>query len=109
MIKDWITSHIDFDKIKDLSNVLSVSDEIAKLLLLRGVSNYSEAESFFRPNIDKLHDPFEMKDMRSAVERIELAIERKERFESCTLSFWVIDFRKSTNFIVVYRFFRDCT
>ena len=38
MIKDWITSHIDFDKIKDLSNVLSVSDEIAKLLLLRGVS-----------------------------------------------------------------------
>ena len=30
MIKNWITSHIDFDKMKDLSNVLSVSDEIAQ-------------------------------------------------------------------------------
>ena len=70
--------NIDFEKAVDLSNSLSVSHDIAKLLLLRGVSNYSEAENFFRPNIDKLHDPFEMKDMRSAVERIELAIERKE-------------------------------
>jgi len=103
MIKDWITSHIDFDKIKDLSNVLSVSDEIAKLLLLRGVSNYSEAESFFRPNIDKLHDPFEMKDMRSAVERIELAIERKER----VLIYGDYDVDGTTAVSMMFDFFSD--
>ena len=71
MSKEWITSNIDFEKAVDLSNSLSVSHDIAKLLLLRGVSNYSEAENFFRPNINQLHNPFDMKDMNLAIERIE--------------------------------------
>lgn len=79
MSKEWITPNIDFEKAVDLSNSLSVSHDIAKLLLLRGVSNYSEAENFFRPNINQLHNPFDMKDMNLAIERIELAIQRNER------------------------------
>ncbi|MCM1152839.1 MAG: single-stranded-DNA-specific exonuclease RecJ [Muribaculum sp.] len=57
----------------------SGEDAIAELLLRRGVTTPREAESFFNPSIDELHDPFLMPDMEKAVNRLNKAMGAKER------------------------------
>ncbi len=61
-----------------LQEALQVDDIIATLLLQRGIESYEEAKTFFRPSLDDLHDPFLMKDMDNAVNRIEEAISNEE-------------------------------
>ena len=68
----------EHDKIRTLAHALKVDDLIANLLLQRGIGNYEEAKSFFRPQLSQLHDPFLMKDMEIAVRRIETAIQNNE-------------------------------
>ncbi len=51
---------------------------VAHLLLQRGITNYDEAKQFFRPQLSQLHDPFLMKDMQKAVDRLETAVENGE-------------------------------
>jgi len=62
-----------------LTSKLQVDHIIAALLVQRGVDTYKKAKKFFRPSLNDLYDPFLMKDMDKAVERIELAIMREER------------------------------
>lgn len=64
--------------IDDLAKALKVDDLVAQLLLQRGISTYEEAKNFFRPQLEGLHDPFLMKDMDIAVNRIEEAIANGE-------------------------------
>lgn len=68
----------DQKEIDFLANSLGVEDLVAHLLLQRGVQTYEEAKKFFRPQLDDLHDPFLMKDMDLAVQRIEDAITNNE-------------------------------
>jgi len=53
-----------------LSALLKVREDIAQMLVTRGITNYDEAKDFFRPSLEKLHDPFLMKDMDVAVARL---------------------------------------
>ena len=62
-----------------LSNELNVDIIIAEMLVSRGIKTFDQSKSFFRPNISQLHDPFLMRDMNIAVERILLAINQKEK------------------------------
>ena len=66
------------EKIQKLQNELNVDETIATLLLQRGVENYEQAKTFFRPSLNDLHNPYLMKDMDKAVLRIEKAIENQE-------------------------------
>src|SRR6478609_8801781 len=66
------------EKIKQLSQALNVEGFIAALLIQRGIETFEQAKLFFRPSLDDLHDPYLMKDMDKAVERIEKAIENQE-------------------------------
>ena len=74
----WDIAKADQNLVEKISRERKVSEIIACLLVLRGVSTYHEAERFFRPKISNLHDPFLMKGMNEAVKRIELALNRKE-------------------------------
>ena len=67
------------DKIKHLAQALNVEDFVAQLLVQRGIETFEEARHFFRPSLEHLHDPYLMKDMDKAIERIENAIENDER------------------------------
>lgn len=67
------------NEVKHLSAALNVNMVIARLLVQRGIKTFGEAKQFFRPRLSDLHDPFLMKDMDKAVERIELAIANKEK------------------------------
>ncbi|HEA31513.1 MAG TPA: single-stranded-DNA-specific exonuclease RecJ [Leeuwenhoekiella sp.] len=64
--------------IETLAGELGVPKIIAQLLVQRGVDTFAKAKKFFRPSLDDLHDPFLMKDMDLAVNRIEKAIENEE-------------------------------
>ena len=57
-----------------LSKELSIDKTIVRLLAQRGISSFGEAKNFFRPSLNDLHDPFLMKDMQLAVDRIDKAI-----------------------------------
>ncbi|HSI71180.1 MAG TPA: single-stranded-DNA-specific exonuclease RecJ [Gillisia sp.] len=57
-----------------LASSLGVEVPVASLLVQRGIETFEEAKKFFRPSLEDLHDPFLMKDMDRAVERIEEAI-----------------------------------
>ena len=65
-------------KVDKLNMELGVDILISKLLVQRGIETYDEAKQFFRPDLKELHDPYLMKDMDKAVERIEKAIANNE-------------------------------
>jgi single-stranded-DNA-specific exonuclease len=89
--------------IPELQASLQLNEVLVKLLVLRGVHNYDEARDFFRPNIHHLHDPFLMKDMEQAIERIEQAIAQQEKI----LVFGDYDVDGTTAVALVYRFFSN--
>ena len=79
MSKRWKLQNMDIELIDSLSKELKVSKVIAHLLVSRGIITYEQAERFFRPQISDLHDPFLMKGMQNAVDRILLAIKKSEK------------------------------
>ncbi|MEZ5081876.1 MAG: single-stranded-DNA-specific exonuclease RecJ [Bacteroidales bacterium] len=80
MNKRWVLKEQgDETTIQHLMDVLNVDHNIANLLAQRGINTFEEARSFFRPSMSELHDPFLMKDMHEAIERIETAIEKNEK------------------------------
>ena len=55
----WIINkNIDKQVVGELSNVLGIDENLATLLVQRGITNYDEAKDFFRPSLTHLHDPF---------------------------------------------------
>ncbi|AUC83050.1 single-stranded-DNA-specific exonuclease RecJ [Lacinutrix sp. Bg11-31] len=68
----------NLETVKSLQSALQVEESIAALLVQRGIETYEQAKDFFRPSLSHLHDPFLMKDMQKAVERIEKAIVNNE-------------------------------
>ena len=66
------------EKIKHLAQALNIEDFVASLLIQRGIETFDQAKVFFRPSLDDLHNPYLMKDMDKAVERIEKAIANNE-------------------------------
>ncbi len=80
MEKKWvIRKGADESKERELSSELGIDPVLAELLVQRGVHTFEEARAFFRPSLEKLHDPFLMKDMDKAVERLETALEGGEK------------------------------
>ncbi len=80
MEKRWIYKEIpQQDRIEKLSETININSYLATVLLQRGVTDFSEAKAFFRPTLDQLHDPFLMKDMHRAVERMKQAVDSKEK------------------------------
>jgi single-stranded-DNA-specific exonuclease len=65
--------------VKTLSTEINVNPTLANMLVNRDIDTFTKAKEYFRPDLDKLHDPFLMKDMHEAVQRLVLAIERNEK------------------------------
>ncbi|AVR44724.1 single-stranded-DNA-specific exonuclease RecJ [Christiangramia fulva] len=68
----------DSETLRKLAEKLEVGEPVAGLLVQRNITTFEEARKFFRPDLEDLHDPFLMKDMDRAVNRIEEAIENQE-------------------------------
>jgi single-stranded-DNA-specific exonuclease len=79
MEKRWvIKAEPERETVVKLIEDLGVSRPIAVILAQRGIKSFNEAKAFFRPEIENLHDPFLMKGMTDAVNRIEQAIAANE-------------------------------
>ncbi len=68
----------DPEKTQKLASELGIDENLAGLLVQRGVDAFAKARSFFRPSLNELHDPFLMKDMAVAVKRIQTAVGNNE-------------------------------
>ena len=76
----WILKEpADPAKVERLSTEVGIDRVLAELLVKRGVETFEQARAFFRPSLDALHDPFLMKDMDKAVERLHRAITSREK------------------------------
>ncbi|MDB3927212.1 single-stranded-DNA-specific exonuclease RecJ [Flavobacteriaceae bacterium] len=76
---NWvIKENVDNEFVSTLSNELNISPILSSMLVKRDIKTFDQAKTFFRPNFEMLHDPFLMKDMSIAVERIQKAVEKKE-------------------------------
>ena len=104
MQKRWVLKpKKNVDKTNKLQQELGVNHIIAELLINREIETFDQAREFFRPSIEHLHDPFLMKDMDRAINRIEQAIGNKEKI----LIYGDYDVDGTTAVSVVYSFFRD--
>jgi len=64
---------VDPGAVSQLTAEVTKDDLLSALLVQRGIQSFEEAKSFFRPDLRHLHNPYRMKDMERAVERIEKA------------------------------------
>jgi single-stranded-DNA-specific exonuclease len=102
-MKNWKLQKVDHTLTNKLASDLNVSKDIAKLLILRGVDSFIAAKNFFRPELKNVHDPFLMKGMKDAVNRINRA---KSQNESILL-FGDYDVDGTSAVSMMYTFFKD--
>jgi single-stranded-DNA-specific exonuclease len=104
MLKRWVLKpQGDPETVKRLAGELNIDQCLVNLLVQRGTRTFEEARSFFRPSIDDLHDPFLMKDMDKAIDRIGQAIQNGEKI----LVYGDYDVDGTTAVSLVYLFFRQ--
>ncbi|HTO17251.1 MAG TPA: single-stranded-DNA-specific exonuclease RecJ [Edaphocola sp.] len=77
--KVWKYKPYDDEIIDKIEADLKIHRSFCKLLAQRGITDFETAKSFFRPQLEDLHDPFLMKGMKEAVERITVAISNNEK------------------------------
>jgi len=88
-----------------LAEELGISPILTQLLAQRGITTFEEAKKFFRPDLSHLHDPFLMPDMDKAIERLNIALGRKEKI----LVYGDYDVDGTTAVSLVYKFLLQFT
>ena len=91
------------EDIQHLQDELKIDRVLANLLVQRGIKSFNEAKTFFRPSLDHLHDPFLMKDMDKAVERLNAAIKNNEKI----LVYGDYDVDGTTSVALTYSFLKE--
>ena len=90
---------------QQLQRELNISSAAARMLVVRNIQSAEEARQFIRPSLDKLHDPFLMKDMDKAVKRLHQALTKDEKI----LIYGDYDVDGTTAVAVIYRFLSPLT
>lgn len=102
MNKRWVIKETDQQKLAQLKSALNIHPALLSLLVQRGISTFDEAKRYFRPSLSDLYDPFLMKDMDKAIDRIEKAIAQEEGI----LIYGDYDVDGTTAIATVYSFFQ---
>lgn len=80
MKKRWVQAvQENTEKTDLLAQQLNIHTSLAQILVQRGVDSFDKAKDYFRPQMAHLHDPFLMKDMDKAIERIDRALAINEK------------------------------
>ena len=102
MEKRWKICDADQGKLKDLQQSLKINQSLCNILVQRGIDTFEKAKDYFRPQLSQLHDPFLMKDMNKAVERILSAVKNNQKI----LVFGDYDVDGTTSVALIYRFLK---
>ncbi len=105
MEKRWNIIAADTVKVQALQNALKIHPILCELLVQRGISDFDAAKDFFRPNLKHLHDPWLMKDMSKAVDRIDTALKNNQKI----LVYGDYDVDGTTSVATLYQFLRQLT
>jgi single-stranded-DNA-specific exonuclease len=100
MQKRWNILPADETSVRSLQESLKIHPILCRILVQRGIDTYDKAKLFFRPQLTDLHDPWLMKDMDKAVNRIITAIDNGEKI----LVFGDYDVDGTTSVSSMYRF-----
>ena len=100
MIKRWNILTADETQVQQLSASLNINPTLCRMLVQRGINTFDKAKQYFRPQLSQLHDPWLMKDMDKAVNRIVQAFERTEKL----LVFGDYDVDGTTSVACMYQF-----
>jgi len=104
MEKRWVIKEKgDTAVVKQLSAALGISEALANIMVQRNITTPDEALTFFEPDLGYLHDPFLMKDMNIAVERISTAIKKNEKI----LVYGDYDVDGTTAVALMYSFLKE--
>jgi single-stranded-DNA-specific exonuclease len=103
MEKRWNILKADPATVAALQEQLKISPILCELLVQRGIVDFDAAKKFFRPQIEHLHSPWLMKDMKKAVERIQTAFEKEEKI----LVYGDYDVDGTTSVATLYQFLKD--
>ena len=106
MTYQWNIRHltaVEQELQQQLERELNISSAAARMLVVRGIQTADEARAFVRPSLDNLHDPFLMKDMDKAVERLHQAITQGEKI----LIYGDYDVDGTTAVALMYRFLQN--
>jgi len=80
MEKEWLYTNLPPQKqVQDLAEELKINNNLSTLLLQNKIDSFEKAKDFFNPLLANLNNPFEMKGMQSSVERLQRAIQEKEK------------------------------
>ncbi|MBR6813400.1 MAG: single-stranded-DNA-specific exonuclease RecJ, partial [Tidjanibacter sp.] len=102
--KRWVIKpQGDKEIVESLAVSMRIPNELANLLVQRGITTSNEAARFFNPKLSDLHDPFLMKDMDKAVERVDEAIRNGEKI----MVYGDYDVDGTTAVALVYTFLRQ--
>ena len=105
MEKRWNIIAADPARVQSLQAALKIHPILCELLVQRGITDFDAAKNFFRPNLGHLHDPWLMKDMRKAVDRIDIAIKSNQKI----LVYGDYDVDGTTSVATLYQFLRQLT
>ena len=105
MDKKWDLFEIDEPQAKLLGDELNIHPTLGGLLINRGITDFEKSRAFFRPSLDMLHDPFLMKDLDLAVNRLSDALARNERI----LIYGDYDVDGTTSVALMYLFLKNHT
>ncbi|MCX6314719.1 MAG: single-stranded-DNA-specific exonuclease RecJ [Sphingobacteriales bacterium] len=100
MIKRWNILTADETQVQQLSASLNINPTLCRILVQRGINTFDKAKQYFRPQLSQLHDPWLMKDMDKAVNRIVQAFEQTEKI----LVFGDYDVDGTTSVACMYQF-----
>ena len=101
--KRWTLKKAEQETVNNLQQSLKIHPTLCTLLATRGVTDFDSAKTFFRPQLTQLHDPFLMKGMDIAVDRINKAISQQEKI----LVYGDYDVDGTTAVSIVYSFLRE--
>ena len=102
MDKRWNIVSASPEGVDALCRELKIHPVLCKILVQRGITSFEEAKRFFRPQLTDLHDPYLMKDMELAVDRVLQAFSRNEKI----LVFGDYDVDGTTAVACMYRFLK---
>ncbi len=104
MNKRWVLTETNEQAVDELYEDLRINRILCKLLVQREVKTFEDAKKFFRPSLEShLYDPLLMEDMDKAVERIDRAMQNKEKI----LVYGDYDVDGTTAVAVLYGFIKD--
>src|SRR6478735_9403957 len=104
MNKRWVYKPMpQREDIETLSNSININSYLSAILIQRGIADFETAKKFFRPSLDQLHDPFLMRDMHHAADRLKKAIDSNEKI----LIYGDYDVDGTTSVALVFSYLRE--